>query len=101
VAPAATILGWVWDKVDGHSPGRGGGIKPDGGEPTAAETPSETVTLPAMGSRTARGVLLLKGGDLKAELAETGRPYVSYDISEWFGEEFFETKKVVYIEKKR
>lgn len=45
------------------------------------------------------GVLLLKGGDLAGELAAAGCEYTSYDIADWFGESFFETKKVIYIEK--
>ena len=45
------------------------------------------------------GILYLKGGDLTAELA----PYKSnakltiYSLSDYFEEEFFETKKVVYL----
>lgn len=63
VAPAATLLGWVWNKVKSG------------------------------------GVVLLKGGDLAVELAETGRPYSEYAISEIFDEPFFETKKVIHISK--
>jgi 16S rRNA (guanine527-N7)-methyltransferase len=62
VAPAATLLNWVWPK-------------------------------------TKRGILLLKGGDLAAELAETKKPYTEYNISEWFDEPFFETKKIIRITK--
>jgi 16S rRNA (guanine527-N7)-methyltransferase len=62
VAPAATLLDWVWGKVD-------------------------------------RGVVLLKGGDLAEELASTRRPYVSHNISDWFADPFFETKKVIFIPK--
>ncbi len=43
------------------------------------------------------GILYLKGGDLDEELAETKRPYMLKDLSGFFDEEFFETKKVVYI----
>ncbi|MGL4632530.1 MAG: 16S rRNA (guanine(527)-N(7))-methyltransferase RsmG [Leadbetterella sp.] len=43
------------------------------------------------------GILYLKGGDLSEELAEAKRKYVLYDIPTFFKEEFFETKKVVYI----
>ena len=42
------------------------------------------------------GILYLKGGDLTAELAASRRKWVRYDISEFFGEEFFQTKQVVY-----
>ena len=47
------------------------------------------------GSR-ANGILYLKGGDLKEELANYSRAKV-YDIPRFFEEEFFETKKVVYL----
>ena len=43
------------------------------------------------------GLIALKGGDLKEELKETKRDFEVFDISEFFEEEFFETKKVVYI----
>jgi 16S rRNA (guanine527-N7)-methyltransferase len=43
------------------------------------------------------GILYLKGGDLNEELAETKRKYKLYDLNEYFEEEFFETKKVVYL----
>ena len=43
------------------------------------------------------GVIALKGGDLKAELSEIKRPKKEYAISDYFEEEFFETKKVIYI----
>ena len=43
------------------------------------------------------GILYLKGGDLEEELAEMKRPYALYNLSDYFQEEFFETKKVVYV----
>lgn len=43
------------------------------------------------------GILYLKGGDLEAELAELKKPYSLYDLPNYFKEEFFETKKVVYV----
>src|SRR5687767_12651596 len=43
------------------------------------------------------GILYLKGGDLDEELAELKRPYQLTDLSQFFNEEFFETKKVVYV----
>jgi len=43
------------------------------------------------------GILYLKGGDLDEELNELKRPYSLYELSEYFKEEFFETKKVVYM----
>jgi 16S rRNA (guanine527-N7)-methyltransferase len=43
------------------------------------------------------GILYLKGGDLSEELSEVKRKYKIYDLSDVFEEEFFETKKVVYV----
>jgi 16S rRNA (guanine527-N7)-methyltransferase len=41
------------------------------------------------------GILYLKGGDLSEELR--GISHVKYEIADLFEEEFFETKKVIYI----
>jgi len=41
------------------------------------------------------GILYLKGGDLSEELR--GVSHVKYEIADLFEEEFFETKKVIYI----
>lgn len=46
------------------------------------------------------GVLYLKGGDLAEELAEVPDKYRIYELSDYFAEEFFETKKVIYVPKK-
>ncbi len=43
------------------------------------------------------GILYLKGGDLTEEMLRTRRTWHQYDISDYFDEEFFSTKKVVYI----
>jgi len=43
------------------------------------------------------GVLYLKGGDLDEELAELKKPHQILELNKIFKEEFFETKKVVYI----
>lgn len=43
------------------------------------------------------GILYLKGGDLEEEMAEVKRPYQVYNLSDYFKEEFFETKKVIYL----
>ncbi|GLU50646.1 16S rRNA (guanine(527)-N(7))-methyltransferase RsmG [Dyadobacter frigoris] len=43
------------------------------------------------------GILYLKGGDLTEELAELNIKTRSYELSNYFKEEFFETKKVVYV----
>jgi len=43
------------------------------------------------------GILYLKGGDFDDELKEINRPNKVYPISDFYDEEFFETKFVVYI----
>ncbi len=43
------------------------------------------------------GILYLKGGDLDEELNELRKPYSLYDLQKFFKEEYFETKKVVYL----
>jgi 16S rRNA (guanine527-N7)-methyltransferase len=43
------------------------------------------------------GILYLKGGDLTEELKDFKKRVVLYDLKEYFKEEFFETKKVVYL----
>ncbi len=67
VTEMSRFVGWVWNKIE-----RG-----------------ERGTLP-------NGILYLKGGDLAEELALTRKHWTLYDISRFFDEEFFETKKVVY-----
>ncbi len=63
VAPAATLLGWVWPRIG-------------------------------------RDIVLLKGGDLTDELAATGRPYTEFNVSQWFDDPFFATKKVILFAKR-
>ena len=43
------------------------------------------------------GILYLKGGDLDEELAELKRMHQVFDLSDFFQEDFFETKKVVFV----
>jgi 16S rRNA (guanine527-N7)-methyltransferase len=43
------------------------------------------------------GILYLKGGDLTDEMAELAMRYQSFDLTDYFKEEFFETKKVIYV----
>lgn len=69
VTEMTPFIGWVWSKLR-----RGD---------TAGEL--------------SNGILYLKGGDLKAELNATRKPYTTYPISELFSEPFFETKQVVYL----
>lgn len=45
----------------------------------------------------AAGLYYLKGGDLTAEIAEAGLPTTVFDLKDYFAEEFFETKKVVFV----
>ncbi len=46
------------------------------------------------------GILYLKGGDLKEELSEIKKSTEVLSVSDWFNEEFFETKAVVYVKLK-
>lgn len=71
VTDMSTFVGWIWNKIERGQRG----------------------TLP-------NGILYLKGGDLAEELGRTGKRWYIYDIPKFFGEEFFETKKVVYTPKK-
>jgi len=43
------------------------------------------------------GILYLKGGDLAAEIKESGLQVQQFYLSDHFAEEFFETKQVVYV----
>lgn len=43
------------------------------------------------------GILYLKGGDLKNELFPFRHKVKTWDINDFFEEEFFETKKVIYL----
>ncbi len=61
---------WIWSKIE-----RG-----------------EKGTLP-------NGILYLKGGDLTEELAATNMKWQEFHIADFFEEDFFETKKVVYTSK--
>ncbi len=67
VTDMSTFMGWVWSKMERGQHG----------------------TLP-------NGVLYLKGGDLAEELALTQKRWDVHQISNFFEEDFFETKRVVY-----
>lgn len=43
------------------------------------------------------GLLLLKGGDVDEEMEERNVGYITYHLEDYFKEDFFETKKVVYV----
>ncbi|MFI3317044.1 MAG: 16S rRNA (guanine(527)-N(7))-methyltransferase RsmG [Rikenellaceae bacterium] len=70
VTAMPTFVGWVWNKIERGKKG----------------------TLH-------NGILYLKGGDLAEELALSAKRWDIYEISNFFSEEFFETKKVVYTRK--
>ncbi|MBD5193087.1 MAG: 16S rRNA (guanine(527)-N(7))-methyltransferase RsmG [Bacteroidales bacterium] len=44
------------------------------------------------------GLLCLKGGDLRDELATVRQPMVDVPLSDYFTEEFFSTKSLIYVE---
>jgi 16S rRNA (guanine527-N7)-methyltransferase len=43
------------------------------------------------------GILYLKGGDLAEEIKESGLKVHQYYLKDYFTEEFFETKQVIYV----
>lgn len=43
------------------------------------------------------GILYLKGGDLTEELKEAKKKTQQFELKDYFNEDFFETKKVVYL----
>jgi len=43
------------------------------------------------------GILYLKGGDLAEEITESGLKVKQYYLKDFFDEEFFETKQVIYV----
>lgn len=67
VTEMAPFVRWVWPLIE---PGRHGSLDD--------------------------GILYLKGGDLAEELARTRMRWRLYDISDFFDEEFFATKRIVY-----
>lgn len=44
------------------------------------------------------GILYLKGGDLTEEFSTVKQHYKEFDISDFYSDEFYETKKVVYVQ---
>jgi 16S rRNA (guanine527-N7)-methyltransferase len=49
------------------------------------------------GNKLPNGILYLKGGNLKQEIAESGLAVQQYFLKNYFEEEFFETKQVIYV----
>jgi len=43
------------------------------------------------------GILYLKGGDLNEEIAESGLAVQQFYLKDFFNEEFFDTKQVIYV----
>src|SRR5581483_2288294 len=48
-------------------------------------------------NKLANGILYLKGGDLQQEIAESGLSVRQFYLKDYFSEEFFETKQVIYV----
>jgi 16S rRNA (guanine527-N7)-methyltransferase len=46
------------------------------------------------------GILYLKGGDLAQEITESGLVVQQFHLKDYFTEEFFETKQVIYVKGK-
>lgn len=44
------------------------------------------------------GLLCLKGGDLQSEIAPVKKTSIVFNLSDYFKEEYFSTKKVVYVQ---
>lgn len=43
------------------------------------------------------GIVCLKGGDIADECGNINHPVIEYPVCEFFNEEFFSTKKIVYV----
>jgi 16S rRNA (guanine527-N7)-methyltransferase len=48
-------------------------------------------------NKLANGILYLKGGDLTQEIADAGLAVQQFYLKDYFEEEFFETKQVIYV----
>ncbi len=70
VTDMSSFINWVWTKIERGQSG----------------------TLP-------NGIIALKGGDLAEELGLTRKKCTIYSIADIFDEEFFETKKIIFIKK--
>ena len=70
-------------------------VMPLGGLLKACSRNIKAKGLPA--NRYAPGLVCLKGGDLAREIAEVSRGVMDIPVSDFFGEEFFTTKSVVYV----
>lgn len=70
VTDMKTLLQWMWGKIERGQKG----------------------TLP-------NGMICLKGGELAEELAQAGKRFTVFSVADYFGEDFFETKRIVYLPK--
>ncbi|MCI9284281.1 MAG: 16S rRNA (guanine(527)-N(7))-methyltransferase RsmG [Muribaculaceae bacterium] len=50
------------------------------------------------GSRVPNGLICLKGGDLRAELGRVRQPLIDIPLSDYFQDEYFATKDLIYVE---
>ena len=57
------------------------------------------IVLPGRGQSMPNGLISLKGGDLKKELAPFKNRCEQFPLSSWFEESFFYTKMIVYLKK--
>lgn len=53
--------------------------------------------MPSFTQKIPNGILYLKGGDLKDELKEFGKPCEIIELKDYFREPFFDAKKLVFI----
>ncbi len=49
-------------------------------------------------NRIPNGIICLKGGDLAPELGRVRRPILDIPLSDYFSEEYFQTKNLIYVE---
>lgn len=59
---------------------------------------TKQLVTPGTGNDLPNGIISLKGGDLARELAGFGKRITITSLNTWFGEEWFATKKLVYLE---
>jgi 16S rRNA (guanine527-N7)-methyltransferase len=57
---------------------------------------SSKIEIPSQG-HTDNGIIYLKGGDLEEELGKYRNKVEIKNISDYFSEDFFETKKIIYL----
>lgn len=60
-------------------------------------TAKNIVKKPVHANRYAPGIVCLKGGDIASESEGIRFPVLEFPINEFFSEDFFDTKKIVYV----